>query len=91
MENNRRWAGKITDLADLSEECSSILPLIEIAGNQRVLIEHHKGVVEDGRERIIVQVKKGSVAVLGDNLELSKMTNHQLIISGYIHSVELEQ
>ena len=91
MENNRRWTGKITDLVDLSEECSSILPLIEIAGNQRVLIEHHKGVVEYGRERIIVQVKKGSVAVLGNNLELSKMTNHQLIISGCIHSVELEQ
>ncbi len=91
MNQKRNWAGRLADMADLGEECSSVLPLIEIAGNQRVLIEHHNGVVEYGREKIVVQVKKGSVAVLGDNLELSKMTNHQLIISGLIYGVELER
>ena len=83
----RNWADRIGAAADLQDECIPGLPLIEIAGNVRVLIEHHCGVTEYGTQRIVVQTKGNLVAVEGDSLELTKMTANQLIISGTICSV----
>lgn len=85
----RNWADRIGVAADLQDECIPGLPLIEIAGNVRVLMEHHCGVTEYGKRRIVVQTKDNLVAVEGDNLELTKMTSDQLIISGTIYSVAL--
>lgn len=85
----KNWADKIGTAADLQDECIPRLPLIEIAGNARVLLEHHCGVTEYGRQRIVVQTKDNMVVITGDRLELTKMTADQLIISGTIYSVEL--
>ena len=85
----RNWTDRIGAAADLQDECVPGLPLIEIAGNIRVLIEHHCGVTEYGTQRIVVQTKGNLVSVEGDGLELTKMTASELIITGTIHSVSL--
>ncbi len=90
MERGRRIVRRLGERTDLQDECTAVLPLIEIAVNQRVLIEHHCGVIEYGRQKIVVRLKKGEVTVLGDGLELSQMTANQLVITGCIHSVDLE-
>ena len=85
----RNWANRFADATDLQDTSLPGLPLIEIAGNIRVLMEHHCGVKEYGRQRIVIQTKDNLVAVEGDGLELTKMTPQQLIVSGTIHSVTL--
>lgn len=65
--------------------------LVEIAGENRVLIEHHGGVREYSRERISVRVKYGLVQVCGSCLELRCMTKEQLVISGCIDCVTLKR
>lgn len=82
------WTNKISASTDLQDECIPGLPLIEIAGNVRVLIENHCGVTEYGKQRIVAQTKVNLVAVEGEGLELTKMSSEQLIISGKIFSVE---
>lgn len=79
------------DRLDLPEEPLPFQPLVEIAGCQRVLIEHHCGVTEYGRQAICVKVRFGSVCIQGSGLELSRMTRQQLIISGCIDSVTLKR
>ena len=79
------------DRLDLPEEHLPGLPLVEIAGHKRVLIEHHCGVTEYGRECVCVKVKFGRVWVQGSGLELSCMTRHTLIISGCIEGIRLER
>jgi len=63
--------------------------LVEIAGENRVLIEHHHGVREYSRRKIGVKVKFGVVEVCGNCLELRCMTREQLVISGKIDCVTL--
>ena len=75
--------------ADLSAEPLPGQPIVEIAGDRRVLIENHFGVKEYSREKIGVKVKYGLVCVCGCNLELIRMTKEQLIISGRIDAVTL--
>lgn len=63
--------------------------LVELAGQQRVLIENHQGVRAYSRECILVKVNFGCVRVWGSCLELAKMTRDQLVILGSIEGVRL--
>jgi sporulation protein YqfC len=76
-------------MADLPDEPEPGLPLVEIIGHGRILIENHKGVTEYGKELIRVKVKNGSVCVCGKDLELARMHKGVLIISGNIENIQL--
>lgn len=66
-------------------------PIVEIAGDKRVLIENHLGVKAYGREKILVKVKYGCICVCGRGLELLRMTREQLVIRGKIDAVTLQR
>lgn len=65
--------------------------LVEIMGDNRVLIEHHRGVREYSRECIGINVRFGVIQILGRCLELRCMTKEQLVISGKIDCVTLKR
>lgn len=76
----------------VQEADTTLLPgqcLVELAGQQRVLIENHQGVRGYSRECILVKVNFGFVRVWGSCLELAKMTREQLVILGSIEGVRL--
>ena len=81
----------IMDRLDLPEESMPGVPVVEIAGTNRVLIEHHGGVTEYGCHQIRVKVKYGTVCICGDGLKLTRMSRQQLIVSGRICAVTLER
>ena len=89
MKGKRNILLRLTESADLPAEPLPGVPLIEIAGEQRVLVENHKGVREYSSERILIHVRYGHVCICGSCLVLSRMTNEQLVISGRIDSVHL--
>lgn len=89
MRQKKEWFQWFTEGADLPGEPNPMQPLVELAGDRRVLIENHRGVTQYGREKICVKVKFGQVAVCGCGLELARMTKEQLVISGRIDSVSL--
>lgn len=66
-------------------------PILEIAGEHRVLIENHQGVVSYGKERIVVNVSFGSVCICGCNLQMMHMTKERLVIYGRIDTVGLQR
>ena len=75
--------------ADLLSETRPGLPLVEIAGDKRLLIENHCGVTVYGCKEIRVNVSYGMVCVQGSCLELVRMTDQQLVITGCLDSVTL--
>ena len=89
MTKRKHLLEKIAVAADLSTEPIPKQPLVEIAGERRVLIENHFGVTGYGTDEICVKVRYGNILICGDHLELARMTKGQLIISGTIGSVEL--
>lgn len=91
MKDSRNILQRMTERMDLNGEPIPGQPLIEIAGNCRVLIENHFGVREYSRERIGINVKFGTVEICGCCLELSRMTGEQLVISGQIDGVTLHR
>ena len=67
------------------------VPIVELAGDRRVLIENHRGVTEYGMEKICVKVKYGLLCICGCDMELAKMTKDQLVITGQIGSVTIQR
>ena len=84
MGRNDLW-----ERLDLPGECLPGQVLVEIAGENRVLIEHHRGVREYGHEKICVRVSYGMVQVCGRGLHLRCMTRSQLVICGCIRGITL--
>ena len=84
-----RFLNRVVSAADLQEEHLSVLPLIEISGDHRVLVEHHKGVSEYGENQIGILVKYGTIVVLGQGLTLSMMSKDRLIVTGSIEAIQL--
>ena len=67
------------------------MPLVEIAGQNRVLIENHRGVCCYGREEIRIRVSYGEIAVTGCHLELARMRREAVVITGRIEAVRLHR
>lgn len=82
---------RFTEEADLTMEPLPGQPIVELAGDRRVLIESHRGVKAYGREKIIVKVKYGCVCVCGCGLEILRMTREQLVIRGRIDGITLQR
>lgn len=81
----------MAEAADVPQELLPGTPLIEITGNQRVLIENHLGVTEYQRDMIRVRVRSGAVVVCGCRLNITRMAKRQLVIAGEVQRVELER
>ena len=82
---------RLAEDAELAMEPLPGQPIVEIAGDRRVLIENHLGVKAYGRERIVVKMKYGTVCVCGCGLELMRMTRDQLVICGRIDVISLQR
>lgn len=91
MKGRGNWMQKLAEGMELPAESMPGLPLVEIAGDRRVLVENHGGVCQYGPEQICVRVKYGIVSVRGRGLEIAKLSREQLVISGRIDCVNLNR
>ena len=87
MKHRKNVLQKLAEHPALYSQPLPGIPLVEIAGDRRILVENHQGITEYYREKICIRVKYGHICVLGNELELSCMTGQKLVISGKIDSV----
>ena len=69
----------------------SKVPLIELYGCKRILVENHCGVLEYTENLICIKIKCGQVCVCGCNLNLAMMSRERLVICGKIESVHMKE
>lgn len=91
MSSRNKFLRQLEDRMQHNVQTLTKLPIVELAGDRRVLIEYHRGIREYRCDRICVGVCFGLVCVEGQNLEISRMTDCQLVITGRISSVGLER
>ena len=63
------------------------LPVAELAGDERVLIERHRSIARYSREEIAVDMAYGQLCIRGRALELTQLSREQLVIGGKIDSL----
>lgn len=89
-KGNKFWS-VLMEGTDLEEETMPGQSIVEIAGENRVLIENHLGVKGYTREKIIVAVGFGEIHVCGRCLELRRMSKRCLVILGEIGQITLNR
>lgn len=65
------------------------VPLAEIIGNRRILIENHQGIIAYADDEICIKAGKGSLRIEGAQLELECISQDRVVITGHIHCVRL--
>lgn len=81
----------VTARAGLPSESFPGVPLIEIFGQDRVLVENHSCIIGYSSELVEIKVCYGVVRVFGNDLMLSCADREQLIIHGKIRALELDR
>lgn len=89
MEERKHFLDRMAVAADLSAEPIPKQPLVELAGESRVIVENHYGVTAYGSTEICIKVRFGHIVIGGKNLELVRMTKDQLVVMGTINDVRL--
>jgi sporulation protein YqfC len=79
----------MSDALGLHADVMPGVPVVELAGDRRVLIEYHLGITEYGKNQIGVRVSFGTVSIKGENLHLRVMSKERLVICGEIEEIRL--
>lgn len=89
MDSKGKCAQGMLHKGKNSQQLFPLMPVVEIAGNSRVLVENHCGIHSYQTASICVKVKTGGVQVQGTDLRIQYMTRYRLVITGKIASVAL--
>ena len=81
--------GKIPELLGVPDQTLPGVPIIEIYGDRRVLIEGRCNVIQYEINCIRLRNACGDVRILGCGLCMAELSRHRMIITGRIESVSI--
>ena len=71
------------------ENVLSMLPIVELVGQGRLLIENHQGVLSYAPKEIKIKVSYGCVIIAGSDLQLMEMSKVKLAVCGRIDGIQI--
>ncbi len=80
---------KLAEFLELPLDTVVDLPKMVISGNQQLVIENHRGVIEYEPSVIRVGTKLGELKIIGADLTLVSVFKEELVITGKIGQIEM--
>ena len=77
----------LADAAGIPGELSGALPLLSMTGQEELLIENYRGIVEYTDAVLLLQTKVCLVRIEGQHLFLSYYTKEELKVTGNITAI----
>ena len=81
-------ANKIIESLDLPQDLFLGYPCISFTGNRELYISNHRGLLVYETECIVVLAKPFQIKILGRSLIIEAYSKEEILIKGYIHSME---
>ncbi len=82
---------RINNMLELPKEVYSNEPKLVVTGFNEMIIENYKGILEYEDYYIKINTHIGSININGFNLNLEKMTEDNIRITGKIESFDIER
>ena len=82
---------RLDKILEIPEEIYTNTPKITITGFSEIILENYKGILEYEDFFASISTYIGIVNINGYNINLEKMTNDDIKITGKIESVEIER
>lgn len=80
---------KVSEMFDLPGEVGMGVPRVTVTGSHQVHVENHRGLLEYGPETIVANCAGLMVKIRGAKLEISAMSDLELVVTGVVSGVEL--
>jgi len=78
----------VSDMFELPKEIMLNMPKVSLIGNNQMLIENHKGIIEYTAQRIRVNSSIGVIKIIGNDMNLRNIAADDIMISGEIKTIE---
>lgn len=82
---------RLDKILEMPEEVYSNTPKLTITGFNEIVLENYKGILEYEDFFASISTYIGILNINGYNINLEKMTNDDIKITGKIESIELER
>ena len=82
---------RLDKILEMPEEIYSNTPKLTITGFNEMILENYKGILEYEEFFASISTHIGIVNINGFNINLEKMTNDDIKITGKIESIDLER
>ena len=82
---------RLENILELPQEVYSDIPKLTITGFNELILENYKGILEYEEYFASINTYIGIVNIKGYNINLEKMTNDDIKITGKIDDIELER
>lgn len=79
---------KIYNAMELPKEVFTNVPFVTIVGNEEVVIENYKAVIDYKADYIKVNTKIGVIKITGKNINIKFIKRDEIGVTGYIKNVE---
>ena len=87
MKALKEWVDQLLKYDSICDGAMGNIPLVEIVGMKRVLIENHRFIALYASTRIDVYVEGGVLCVTGNDLTLSHMSKARIVINGIVEGL----
>ena len=91
MEKNRQWKKQVVTALELAPDLDGGETKISLTGSGEAVIENYKGILQYTDSEILIQSLRGKVLLRGRNLEIVWYTSLEMMITGSIFSILLQQ
>ena len=78
----------VSEMFELPRDIMLNLPKISMIGNNQMLVENHRGVIEYSPQRIRVNSSIGVIRIQGNDMKLKNIAADDIMITGEIRTTE---
>lgn len=91
MSKNKKTKKRLENLLEMPKEVYTNIPKLTVVGFDEMIIENYKSILEYEEFFVRINTHIGILNINGFNLNLEKMTNDDIKITGTIESVDIEK
>lgn len=88
MKKTGKAITKLTELLDIPGEPALGVARVTVTGGHKVNVENHRGLLEYETDRVTVNTSDEPIRIRGAGLEISAMSDLELVVTGKISSLE---
>lgn len=88
-KQRKDWFGRLINFFELPSDVLLDLPRLVMSGNEKLVIENHRGLLEYTNETVRVYTACGEICIIGEDLNLVSIEQEEIWLEGRISRVEL--